>query len=103
MAAGASVTGNVVENAPLYGIYAGGAAGANGLVASANVLRGGRVGIAVSVAEGAGGAVLSGNMIDGASEGAIRGERGGELVTGDLARASAANFSNLTIENNRVS
>ncbi|WP_169833484.1 hypothetical protein [Methylobrevis pamukkalensis] len=47
--------------------------------------------------------MLSGNMIDGASEGAIRGERGGELVTGDLARASAANFSNLTIENNRVS
>ncbi len=100
--ADASVTGNVVEDAASVALMLGPGGRLRNVVASANVLRGGRVGIAVSVAETAGHAVLADNVIEGQSEGAIRGLRGGLLVTGDLARASAANFPHLTIENNRV-
>ena len=76
--ADSAVTGNVVENAPLYGMKIGWGAFMRNVVATGNVIRKAGTGIAVSVVEGAGSAVISDNVIDGAKSGAIIGHRWAE-------------------------
>jgi uncharacterized secreted repeat protein (TIGR03808 family) len=98
-----SVTGNVVENAPLYGMHIGWGPFMRNVVATGNVIRQVGEGIAVSVVEGTGTAVISDNVIDGAANGAIIGHRWKEAVTGDLARQPESGFPNLLVERNRVS
>lgn len=101
--ADSTVTGNVVENAPLYGIHLGWGEFMRNVVATANVIRKAGTGIAVTVVHGTGPAVISDNIIDGARNGAIVGYRWTEPVTGDLAADGAEAIANLTIERNRVS
>ena len=81
-----AVTGNVIENAPLYGMKIGWGpyhaqrrrrpAMSSARPAPASPSR---------VVEGAGSAVISDNVIDGAQNGAIVGYRWADAVTGDLA------------------
>jgi uncharacterized secreted repeat protein (TIGR03808 family) len=97
-----SVTGNVVESAPRYGMHIGWGEFMRNVVATGNVIRKAGTGIAVSVAEGTGAAVISDNLIDGAANGAIVGYRWTKPATGDLALDGAGAFANLTIERNRV-
>ncbi|SON54828.1 twin-arg-translocated uncharacterized repeat protein [Hartmannibacter diazotrophicus] len=99
----ATITGNVVENAAGIALIAGTDQSADEIVATGNVLRGGRIGIGVSVADTAGHTLLSANMISNTTDGAIRGMLEGEVVTEDLSVASAVRFSNLTIGENRIS
>lgn len=101
--ADASVTGNVVEGAPLYGLSIGWGAFLRDVVATGNVLRKCRFGVGVTVAEGAGSALIADNVISGAAEGAVVGHRWAEIVTGDLALKSDPRFTNLAVERNRVS
>ena len=54
------VNGNVVENAPLYGMKIGWGPYMRNVVATGNVIRKAGTGIAVTVVEGAGSAVISG-------------------------------------------
>ncbi len=96
------ITGNIVENAPLWGIGIGWGPYLRDVSATANVLRDCRIGIAVSVVEGAGSALVSDNLISGARDGAIVGHRWAEAATGDLA-AGRNRFDHLSVERNRVS
>ena len=98
-----SVTGNVIEDAPRYGMHIGWGEFMRNVVATGNVIRKAGTGIAVSVAEGTGAAVISDNLIDGAANGAIVGYRWTKPATGDLALDGAGAFANLTIERNKVS
>ena len=98
-----TVSGNVIENAPLYGMQIGWGAYMRNVVATGNIIRQAGTGIAVTVVEGAGNAIISDNVIDGAKNGAIIGQRWAEPVTGDLAALGNAGYAHLTVERNRVS
>ena len=98
-----SVSGNVVENAPRYGMHIGWGPFMRNVVATGNVIRQAPVGIAVSVVEGVGNAVISDNVIEGAANGAIVGYEWTKAVTGDLATDGAAGYPRLVVDRNRIS
>ena len=98
-----TVSGNVVENAPLYGMQLGWGPYLRNVVATGNIVRKAGTGIVVSVVEGSGTAVISDNVIDGAQNGAIVGQRWAHPVTGDLAKSSDSGYAHLTVERNKVS
>ncbi|UCI25271.1 TIGR03808 family TAT-translocated repetitive protein [Mesorhizobium sp. B2-8-5] len=98
-----TVSGNVVENAPLYGMQLGWGPYLRNVVASGNIIRQAGTGIVVSVVEGSGSAVISDNVIDGAKNGAIIGQRWADPVTGDLSQSTDTGYAHLTVERNKVS
>jgi uncharacterized secreted repeat protein (TIGR03808 family) len=98
-----TVSGNVVENAPLYGMQIGWGPYLRNVVATGNIIRKAGTGIVVSVVEGAGTAVISDNVIDGARNGAIIGQRWADPATCDLAQSGNAGYAHLTVERNHVS
>jgi uncharacterized secreted repeat protein (TIGR03808 family) len=98
-----SVSGNVIENTPRYGMHIGWGPFMRNVVATGNVIRQAPVGIAVSVVEGVGNAVISDNVIEGASAGAIVGYEWTKAVTGDLAAVGADGYPRLVVDRNRVS
>ena len=100
--ADASVTGNVIEGAPRYGMHLGWGPYLRNVVATGNVIRDVGEGIAVSVVEGVGAVVISDNVIDGAKRGGIIGHRWTDAVTGDLA-TEKSHWPGLTVERNRLS
>ena len=97
-----SVTGNVVENAPRYGMHIGWGPYMRNVVATGNVIRKAGEGIAVSVVDGTGSAVISDNVIDQTPNGAVVGHRWSEAVTGDLARQKSSGYPNILVERNQV-
>ena len=97
-----AVTGNVIENAPLYGIQLGWGPYLRNVTVTGNVIRRVGTGIAVSVVQGAGATLICDNIIDGAQNGAILGQRWAEPVTGDLALTGNAGYPHLTVERNRA-
>jgi uncharacterized secreted repeat protein (TIGR03808 family) len=99
--ADASVTGNVIENAPVAGIMVGWGAYMRDVSVTGNVVRNSPLGVAISVVNGAGTAVITGNLISGASRGAIVGMDHAKAVTGDLSQ-EPARYANLQISGNRV-
>ena len=99
--ADASVTGNVIENAPDAGITVGWGAFMRDVSVVGNVVRNARFGVTVSVVNGAGQAVIAGNLISGAAHGAIVGMDHAKAVTGDLSQ-EPARYANLQISGNRV-
>jgi uncharacterized secreted repeat protein (TIGR03808 family) len=98
-----SVTGNVVENAPLYGMHIGWGPFMRNVTATGNVVRKTGTGFAVTVVEGAGSAVIADNVIEDAPNGGVVGYRWTERATDDLARAGTQGVANLTVERNTVS
>jgi uncharacterized secreted repeat protein (TIGR03808 family) len=96
------VSGNIVENAPSTGIAAGWGRYLRDIAITSNVVRGADYGITVSVAPGAGAAVIADNLIAEARRGAIVGMEWKKPVTGDLAKAGAARYAQLSIDGNRV-
>jgi uncharacterized secreted repeat protein (TIGR03808 family) len=97
-----TVSNNVIEGAPLFGIQIGWGPFMRDVVATGNVIRNSGVGIAVSVVEGTGLAMISNNVIDKAQNGAIVGYRWADPATGDLARGASEKFPNLEIGKNSV-
>ncbi len=97
-----AVIGNVIENAPLWGIGIGWGPYLRNVTASSNVIRKAGTGIAVSVAEGAGAALLTGNVIEDAPGGGIAGFLWAEKSTGELAGQDGAK-ANVTVSGNRLS
>ncbi|MET0222659.1 MAG: TIGR03808 family TAT-translocated repetitive protein, partial [Tardiphaga sp.] len=65
--ADAAVSGNVIENAPAFGMVAGWGKYLRDVAITGNVIRNAFVGIGVSVVPGAGTALVSNNMISGAA------------------------------------
>jgi uncharacterized secreted repeat protein (TIGR03808 family) len=98
-----TVSNNVIENAPLYGMQIGWGPYLRNVVATGNIIRNAGTGIVVSVVEGAGTAVISDNIIDGALNGAVVGQRWAEPATGDIASSNDTGYAHLTVERNHVS
>lgn len=100
--ADAAVTGNVVENAPSFGIVAGWGRYLRDVVIASNVIRNALAGVGISVAPGAGSAVVSNNMISGAPRGAVVGLDHIRPVTDDLTQRGAERYAQLTLAGNAV-
>lgn len=97
-----SITGNVIDGAPLYGMNLGWGAFMRNIVATGNVVRRAGTGVAVSVVAGTGSAVISDNVFEDVAKGAVVGHEWAKPVSGDLAMQGASGYVNLTVERNRV-
>ncbi|QOZ24821.1 TIGR03808 family TAT-translocated repetitive protein [Bradyrhizobium sp. CCBAU 51753] len=97
-----SVTGNVVENAPTFGIVAGWGKYLRDVAISGNVIRNAPVGIGVSVVPGAGTALINNNVISETPRGAIVGLDHARPITTDLAAGGAQQYAQLTVGANAV-
>jgi len=100
--ADAVVTGNVIDGAPLAGIWVGWGPYLRNVSVTANVVRGAPVGITVSVVDGVASTLISNNLIQGARDGAVVGMRWSDRVTADLTQDDASTFDWLTIGGNHV-
>jgi uncharacterized secreted repeat protein (TIGR03808 family) len=97
-----SVTGNVVENAPSFGIIAGWGKYLRDVAITGNVIRNAFVGIGVSVAPGAGTALVNNNMISLTPRGAVVGLDHARPVTPDLSAEGAQRFAQVVVGTNAV-
>jgi uncharacterized secreted repeat protein (TIGR03808 family) len=97
-----SVTGNVIENAPSFGIVAGWGKYLRDVVISGNVIRNAFVGIGVSVVSGAGTALVNNNMISETPRGAVVGLDHARPITPDLSTEGAQRFAQVVIGTNAV-
>ena len=100
--ADSSVTGNVVENAPSYGIVAGWGKYLRDVVISGNVIRKTLAGIGVSVMPGAGTALVNNNMISETALGAVVGLNHARAVTTDLSADGAQRYAQVMLGGNAV-
>ena len=100
--ADSSVTGNVIENAPSFGIVAGWGKYLRDVAITGNVIRNAFVGIGVSVVPGAGAALVNNNMISGAPRGAVVGLDHARPVTPDLSAEGAQRFAQVVVGTNAV-
>jgi len=97
-----SVTGNVIENAPSFGIIAGWGKYLRDVAISGNVIRNAFVGVGVSVAPGAGTALVNNNMISETPRGAVVGLDHARPITPDLSAEGAQRFAQVVIGTNAV-
>jgi uncharacterized secreted repeat protein (TIGR03808 family) len=97
-----SVTGNVVENAPSFGIVAGWGKYLRDVAISGNVIRNAFVGIGVSMAAGAGTALINNNVISETPRGAVVGLDHARAITTDLTAEGAQRFAQVVIGSNAV-
>ncbi len=100
--ADSSVTGNVIENAPSYGIVAGWGKYLRDVVISGNVIRKSLAGVGVSVVPGAGTALVNNNMISETPRGAVVGLEHARAVTSDLSADGAQRFAQVVVSGNAV-
>jgi len=97
-----AVSGNVIENAPSFGIVAGWGKYLRDVAISGNVIRKAFVGIGVSVAPGAGTALINDNMISETPRGAVVGLDHARPITPDLSAEGAQRFAQVVIGTNAV-
>jgi len=97
-----SVTGNVIENAPSFGVIAGWGKYLRDVAITGNVIRNAFVGIGVSVVPGAGTALVNNNMISLTPRGAVVGLDHARPVTPDLAAEGAQRFAQVVMGTNAV-
>ncbi len=100
--ADSSVTGNVIENAPAFGIVAGWGQYLRDIVISGNLIRKAFAGIGVSVASGAGTVLVNTNVISETPRGAVVGLDHLRPVTPDLTEDGAPHFAQVVIGTNAV-
>jgi uncharacterized secreted repeat protein (TIGR03808 family) len=100
--ADSSVTGNVVENAPSFGIIAGWGKYLRDVAISGNVIRNAFVGVGVSVMPGAGTALVNNNMISETPRGAVVGLDHARAVTTDLSVEGAQRYAQVVVGGNAV-
>jgi uncharacterized secreted repeat protein (TIGR03808 family) len=100
--ADSSVSGNVIENAPSFGIITGWGKYLRDVAISGNVIRKAFVGIGVSVAPGAGTVLVSNNLISETPRGAVVGLDLMRPVTPDLTADGAQRFAQVVIAANAV-
>jgi uncharacterized secreted repeat protein (TIGR03808 family) len=97
-----SVIGNVIENAPSFGIVAGWGKYLRDVAITGNVIRKTFIGIGVSVVDGAGTALVGNNVISDAPRGAVVGLDHARPMTPDLAADGAAKYAQVAIGTNLV-
>lgn len=95
-----TLTGNVIEGAPRFGMLLGWGPHLRNVIASQNVVRDCGTGIAVSVTKGAGHAVINDNIVQYAKGGAIVGYRGLDKATRELN--NTRDWSHLQVRDNQV-
>jgi uncharacterized secreted repeat protein (TIGR03808 family) len=100
--ADASVTGNVIENAPSFGIVAGWGKYLRDVAITGNVIRQAFAGIGVSVVPGAGTALVNNNMISDTPRGAVVGLDHARAITTDLSTEGAQRYAQVVIGGNAV-
>ena len=100
--ADSAVTGNVIENAPAFGIVAGWNKYLRDIAITGNVIRNAFVGIGVSVVPGAGTALVSNNMISETPRGAVVGLDHARAITTDLSADGAQRYAQVMIGSNAV-
>ena len=100
--ADSAVTGNVIENAPSFGIVAGWGKYLRDIAISGNVIRKAFVGIGVSVVPGAGTALVNNNMISETPRGAVVGLDHARAVTTDLTAEGAQRYAQVVVGTNAV-
>ena len=100
--ADSSVTGNVIENAPSFGIVAGWGKYLRDVVITGNVIRNAFAGVGVSVVDGAGTALVNNNVISETPRGAVVGLDHARAITTDLSIEGAQRFAHLVIGTNAV-
>ncbi len=100
--ADSSVTGNVIENAPSYGIVAGWGKYLRDVAITGNVIRRALAGVGVSVMPGAGTALVNNNMISETPRGAVVGLDHARAVTSDLSADGAQRFAQIVVGGNAV-
>jgi uncharacterized secreted repeat protein (TIGR03808 family) len=101
--ADASVSNNVIENAPTAGILIGWGRYMRDVVASGNLIRSSRIGIAVTGDATAGTCLIASNLISGAKEGAVRAMDHARPLGTDLTAAKSNAFPHITVTGNAVS
>ena len=97
-----SVTGNVIENVPSYGIVAGWGKYLRDVAITGNVIRKALAGVGVSVVSGAGTALVNNNMISETPRGAVVGLDHARAVTSDLSADGAQRFAQLVVGGNAL-
>lgn len=97
-----AVTGNVIENAPSYGIVAGWGKYLRDVAITGNVIRKALAGVGVSVVPGAGIALVNNNMISETPRGAVVGLDHARAVTSDLSADGAQRFAQVVLGGNAV-
>src|SRR6202020_987337 len=97
-----SVSGNVIENAPSFGIVAGWGKYLRDVAITGNVIRNAFVGIGISVTPGAGTALINNNMISETPRGAVVGLDHARPVTPDLSTEGAPRFAQAAVGMNAV-
>src|ERR1700722_7923044 len=97
-----SVSGNVIENAPSFGIIAGWGNYLCDVAISGNVIRNAFIGVGVSVAPGAGTVLVNNNLISETPRGAVVGLDRARPVTSDLSADGAQRFAQVVIGANAV-
>jgi len=94
------VSGNVIENAPGFGIAIGWVSYLRDVSVTDNLIRNAHIGIGVSTDPSAGTALITDNLITGSKDGAIRAMNGPTPIGPDLAHASAEAYRNLAVYSN---
>jgi uncharacterized secreted repeat protein (TIGR03808 family) len=97
-----SVSGNVIENAPSFGIVAGWGKYLRDVAITGNVIRNAFVGVGVSVTPGAGTALVNNNMISETPRGAVVGLDHARPITPDLSDEGAPRFAQVVLGINAV-
>jgi uncharacterized secreted repeat protein (TIGR03808 family) len=97
-----AVSGNVVENAPSFGIVAGWGKYLRDVAITGNVIRRAFVGVGVSVVPGAGTALVGNNMISETPRGAVVGLDHARPITADLSAEGAQRYAQVMIGGNAV-
>ncbi|MBN8982150.1 MAG: TIGR03808 family TAT-translocated repetitive protein [Rhizobiales bacterium] len=97
-----AVSGNVIENAPSFGIVAGWGAYLRDVAITGNVVRKAFIGIGVSVVPGAGSALVNNNLISGSGRSAIVGLDHAKAVTGDLGSETSSRFAQIVLGGNAI-
>jgi uncharacterized secreted repeat protein (TIGR03808 family) len=97
-----TVSGNVIENAPSFGIVAGWGKYLRDVVITGNVIRNALVGVGVSVTPGAGTALVNNNMISQTPRGAVVGLDHARPITSDLSAEGAQRFAQVVLGSNAV-
>ncbi len=97
-----SVSGNVIENAPSFGIVAGWGAYLRDVAIIGNIVRNAFIGIGVSVVPGAGSALVNNNLISGSKLSAIAGLDHAKAVTGDLGNETTSRFAQIVLGGNAI-
>jgi uncharacterized secreted repeat protein (TIGR03808 family) len=100
--ADSTVTGNVIENTPSFGIVAGWGKYLRDVAITGNVIRNSFAGIGVSVVPGAGTALVNNNMISQTPRGAVVGLDHNNAVTTDLSLDGAERYAQLMVGGNAV-